>query len=107
MGNLLKPGRTLDAWLLIFTGLDAEPLRAAILAAKTDEEILTWVEQHAIPHTGDDKKEWAKQIYAYRPTAEGAAIRKQIYPEVATRGDIGSLNVFDLIDMDEGRMPVR
>jgi len=105
-GNLLKPGRTLDAWFLTFTGLDGEQLQQAILSAGSNEEVLAWVEQHAVPHTADEKKEWADRIAAYRPDAEGAKSRKQNYPELSARLDIASLCVFDMIDMDEGRMPV-
>lgn len=106
IGNLLKPGRTLDSWFLTFTGLDAKQLRAAIVAATFDEVVLFWVEQYAIPHTDDEKKEWAERIAARRPDAEGVEIRKRNYPDLASRVDLASLNALDMIDMDEGRIPV-
>jgi len=107
IGNLLKPGLTLDGRLLAFTGLDAEELRRAILAAKTDEEILAWVERHAKPHTDDDKRRWIAEIDAYRPNAEWATWRREVYKNLATRADPATLNLFDLIDMDEGRISMR
>jgi hypothetical protein len=107
-GNLLKPtGFTLDGRFLAFTGLDAEKLRETILTAKNDEAVLAWVERHAIPHSPSEKEAWAEAIAAARPTPEVAQYRKKIYPELATKVDLGSINVLDMIDMDEGRIPTR
>lgn len=107
IGNLLKPGLTLDGRLLTFTGLDPEELRRSILAVKTDEEILAWVEKHARPHTEEDKRRWITEIEAYRPNAEWAQWRREVYREIAAKVDPATLNLFDLIDMDEGRIPIK
>ena len=107
VGNLLKPGLTLDGRLLTFTGLAAEEVRRAILASTTDEAVLAWVKRHAVPHTEDEKKRWIAEIDAYRPNAESAQRRREAYKEVAAVVDPGTLNVFDLIDMDEGRIPLK
>ncbi len=104
IGNLLKPGLTLDGRFFTFTGLDAEDLRRAILAMKTDEEVLAWVERHAKPHTEAEKQRWIVEIEAYRPDAQAARRRREVYIEVAVIVDPATLNVFDLIDMDEGRI---
>lgn len=104
IANLLKPGLTCDGRLLTFTGLDAEKLRHAILAAKTDGEILAWVEQHAKPHTETEKRQWIDEIEAYRPNAEWAKWRREVYKDIAAKIDPATLNLFDLIDMDEGRI---
>ena len=107
IGNLLKPGLTLDGRFLTFTGLDVEELRRAILAAKTDEDVLVWVERHAKPHTEAEKQRWITEIEAYRPEAQAAQRRREVYKEVAAKIDPATLNVFDLIDMDEGRIPLK
>ncbi|MHB8483469.1 MAG: DUF5069 domain-containing protein [Nitrospiria bacterium] len=108
IGNLLQPGNTLaDQRLLLFTGLNGEQLRKAILSSKTDDEVLKWVEKNAIFHTDEEKQEWEEQIHAYRPNAEGIEKRKKVYSDLASKVDIGSLSVFDMIDMDEGRQPIR
>ena len=105
IGNLLKPGLTLDGRFLSFTGLDAEKLREVILNAMKDEAVLAWVEQHAISHTAAEKEAWAKMIATYRPTPEMTEYRKKIYPELAAKVDLSSVSVLDMIDMDEGRIP--
>lgn len=105
-GNLLKTGRTLDGWLLSFTGLDPERLRAAILAARGDDEVLAWIDRHALSHTDEQKRAWAESIAGYRPDAAGLEFRTKSYPDLSARIDIGSLGPLDMIDMDEGRMPV-
>jgi hypothetical protein len=105
--HLLKPGLTLDGRFLTFTGLDAEALRKAILSARTDEEVRAWVEQNARPHTPEEKRKWAAQIDAYRPDPELAERRRQVYRELASRIDVANVSVLDLIDMDEGRIPIK
>lgn len=104
---LLKPGLTLDGWFLAFTDLDREKLREAILAGRSDEEILAWIERHARPHTDTEKRRWADEIDAYRPEGEAAHRRRVIYAELAARIDVAAVSILDLIDIDEGRRPVR
>jgi hypothetical protein len=102
--QLLGPELTLDGRFLAFTGLDREALRAAILAAPDDAAVLGWVERHAASHTNAEKRAWAEEIDAYRPDAERAARRAKAYPHVAARVDVGAISLFDLIDLDEGRI---
>jgi hypothetical protein len=102
--QLLGPELTLDGRFLAFTGVDREALRAAILAAPDDAAVLAWVERHAAAHTDEEKRAWAEAIDAYRPDVERAQRRARRYPEVAARFDVGAISVFDLIDLDEGRL---
>ena len=103
--NLLGTGPlTLDRRFLVFTGLDRDEFRQAILSAKSDKEVLAWVEQHARPHTPAERRQWASEIEAYRPDPDVAEYRRRIYPGLAARIDVAALSVFDIIDMDEGRM---
>ncbi len=104
-GNLLKTGRTLDGWLLTFTGLEAEVLKEVILKAGSDEAVLAWVEKHAIIHSGEEKKKWGETIAAFRPDAAGLEARKRNYPDLGARVDLSLLGPLDMIDMDEGRIP--
>lgn len=104
--KLLKPGLTLDGRFLTFTGLDAGRLRAAVLAARDDDEVLAWVRAHARAHSEPEKAQWAQQIEAYRPDATVAGSRKQTYPHLAAKLDLSQVSVFDLIDLDEGRLPL-
>lgn len=105
--NVLGAEFTLDGRFLAFTGLNAEALRQVIVSSRTDEEVLAWVRDHAKPATPIEKRAWAEQIDRYRPDAALAEYRRRIYQELAKRVDVGSLSVLDLIDMDEGRLPLR
>lgn len=102
--NLLKPGLTLDGRLLTFTGLDAQLLRSAILTARNDDEVLAWVQHHTRFHSETEKAQWARQIEVYRPDATVTEYRKRRYPQLAERVDVSQVSVFDLIDLDEGRL---
>jgi Domain of unknown function (DUF5069) len=90
--NVLKVWLTLDGRFLTFTGLNAE--------------VLSWVREHARPTTAKEKHTWAEQIDRYRPDVVLVEYRTHVYPELAAQVDVGSLNVLDLIDMDEGRLPI-
>ena len=107
IANLLAPSPNLDGRFLAFTGLDTEALRKAILAAKTDAEVLAWVERNAKPHTEAEKRQWIEEVEAYRPNAQSAQWRREIYKELAAKVDPATLSVLDLIDMDEGRIPIK
>jgi hypothetical protein len=104
--NLLGASYTLDGRFLDFTGLNAEALRRVIVFSRTDDEVLAWVRRHAMPATPLEQQAWAEQIDRYRPDAALAEYRRRLYPELAVNIDVGSLSVLDLIDMDEGRLPV-
>lgn len=105
--NVLNAGLKLDGRFLSFAELNAEALRQAILSSHTDDEVLAWVQEHAKPTTAVEKYTWAEQIDHYRPDAALVEYRKRIYPELAAQVDVGSLSVLDLIDMDEGRLPIK
>ena len=105
--NVLGTGFTLDGRFLTFTGLNAEALRQVILSSRTDDEVRAWVQEHAKPTTAVEKHTWAEQIDRYRPDAARVEYRTRVYPELATQVDVSSLSVFDLIDMDEGRLPIK
>jgi hypothetical protein len=96
----------LDGRFLSFTNLSAEALRQVILSSRTDDEVLAWVQEHARPTTALEKNTRADQIDRYRPDAALVEYRKRVYPELAARVDVGFLSVLDLIDMDEGRLPI-
>ena len=98
---------TLDGRFLSFTGLDAEALRQVIVSSCTDDEVLAWVQNHAKPATPSEKRAWAEQINGYRPDAALVEYRRRLYPELAARIDVGCVSVLDLIDMDEGRLPLQ
>ena len=97
----------MDGRFLTFTGLNAETLRQAILGSRTDDEVLAWVQEHARPTTALEKQTWAGQIDRYRPDAALVEYRTRVHPELAARVDVGFLSVLDLIDMDEGRLPIK
>lgn len=105
--NVLGTGFTLDGRFLTFTGLNAEALRQVIVSGRSDDEVLTWVQDHAKLTTALEKQAWAEQIDHYRPDAALVEYRKRVYPELAAKVDVGSLSVLDLIDMDEGRLPLK
>lgn len=104
--NLLKPGLTLDGRFLKFTGFAADALEGAILAAQTDELVLAWVDEHAAIHSDAEKHAWSEKAAAFRPDPRVAKFLMVSLPDLATSLDITLYTLFDLIDMDEGRLPI-
>lgn len=105
--NLLKPGNVaLDGRFMEFSGVGPEPLRNAILSLPDDAAVLAWVERNGRVRTDSEKAEWIRSLMIDRPGPDRIALRKRIYPEMAARFDVGNMNAFDLIDIDEGRTPV-
>ena len=77
-----------------------------MVSGRAEDVVLAWVRAHAKPATESDKQAWAEKIANYRPDAALVEYRKRLYPEVAAKVDVGALSVLDLIDMDEGRLPL-
>lgn len=77
------------------------------MSSRSDQEVLAWVQGHAKPATASEKQAWAEQIELYRPDAALADYRRRMYPDLASKIDIDSISVLDLIDLDEGRLPVQ
>ena len=105
--NVLGAEYTLDGRFLSFTGLDAEALRQAILSHRTDDEVLAWVQHHAKRATLSEIQAWAKEVDSYRPDAALVEYRRRLYPDLSARIDVTCLSVLDLIDIDEGRLPIK
>lgn len=104
--NLLKPGLTLDGRFLKFTGLTADALEGAILADPTDAHVLAWVDEHAVVHSDAEKQAWSEKAAAFHPDPRVARFLMMSLPDLATSLDLTRFTLFDLIDMDEGRLPV-
>ena len=98
-----------DGRFLMFSGVDSEELRKAILESRDDQEVLLWVEKNATPHPPGEIERWSDSEVRdlSEPTPERIAYRSVLYPEIAERLDgfsLGCANPFDLIDFDEGRI---
>ncbi len=110
--NLLSgTEKTFDGRFLLFAGIAPEELRAAILSSPDDEAVGQWVQRKARPRTPEEIRGWsAVQVHSLSaPTPERIAMRKRFYPGPANFLDLsllGSVNPFDLIDFDEGRIPL-
>lgn len=108
--NLLAGSdRTFDGRFLLFTGIDPEELRAAILSLPGDEAIGEWVRKRANTRPPEEIRDWSESSVSALsvPTPERIAQRQRSYPEAAKALPpelLASLNPLDLIDFDEGRL---
>ncbi len=104
--NLLKQGLTLDGRFLKFSGLAADELQRVILLSQTDEAVLAWVDQHAVIHSDIEKRAWSGKAAAFRPDPRVAKFLAASLADLAATLDVTAYPLFDLIDMDEGRLPI-
>lgn len=93
----------LDQRFFNFTGIDAEAFKDQVAMGKSDEELLEWVNEHAVPHTEDELNIWAyttrwsipsePQMIAYFESARLKVAPHKHY-----------INTwFQLLDAEEGR----
>jgi hypothetical protein len=97
---------TLDGRFLAFTGLDGDALRQVIVSSRNDDEVLQWVHRHARDTTLEEQIAWAADIDRYRPDASLLEYRYRTYPQLASQIDLSTVGVLDLLDLDEGRLPL-
>ena len=108
--NLLaKTEWAFDGRFLLFTGIDPEDLREAILSSQDDEVVGHWVQQNAQDRSQEEIRAWSYAIMTSLliPTPERIAKRTLFYPgpaKVLDLSSLGSVNPCDLIDFDEGRI---
>ncbi|RMH09201.1 MAG: DUF5069 domain-containing protein [Nitrospirae bacterium] len=92
----------LDQRLLDFLGLSADQFLEAV-DARSDEEIVSWVHQHARFHTHEEREHWNAMMLALGPdTSEKWAFFTAIRDRLdARRTDI--ITWADLLDLEEQR----
>ncbi len=95
----------LDMILFEFMGIDHEEFAEAVKERKTDEEMLSWVEENAEnKHSSEEIEAFNKRFQDRRPdTPEKQEYFNKRVAELAPgRTDIETW--FDLLDADEGRI---
>ncbi|MHB8421777.1 MAG: DUF5069 domain-containing protein [Leptospirales bacterium] len=104
LSRLLEPAPAFDGRFLEFKKIEPDVLRRVILASPDDQAVLVWVERNGIPRSDQEKKDWIRSIEMDLPDPARMEARKKAYPEVAALFDVARMTVFDLIDLDEGRI---
>jgi len=102
--TLLKGGFTLDGQFLAWAGLDGNQLRQTILMEESDDAVLAWVESESVKKTEIEHEQWRKTLQSYRLSSMLARRFRKQYPEIPSHVDLTAVSLFDLIDMDEGRL---
>ena len=102
--NLLKSGFTLDGQFLAWTGLAGSQLYEAILESDSDHAALVWVESKSVVKTEIEHAHWMKALQTFRLSQMLARRFQKQYPEIPSHVDLTAVSLFDLIDMDEGRV---
>jgi hypothetical protein len=92
----------LDQALLEFLKLDADAV-LDVATRNTDDEVLRWVQQHAVPHSANDIAAWNQTFFGRKPTDE-----KKLQYFLETRNRIAPHRTdvttwVDLLDLEEGR----
>ncbi|MEI8090607.1 MAG: gluconokinase, GntK/IdnK-type [Opitutaceae bacterium] len=95
-----------DARCCRFLGIAYEKIKAEVLAGKTDEELLAWMAQEAIPRSDEDCMQWNHFMMkrGWRDEGEKNLQRRIDESPHLKRREIKTM--FDYIDYDEGRDPV-
>ena len=100
-GDYLFPN-PMDKWLLEFVGIEPDAFLSFVAQAKTDTEILTWVNANAKPHRADwEIKAWSSWL---ENLAAGNIRRHKIFADdlaqhAPAREDLYTL--MDRLDFDD------
>lgn len=95
-----------DARCCLFLGLPYANLRDRTLAGGTDEEILAWAERQGRSHSDDECVVWNRFMMKLGWRDDRSAMLRVRVEEFGLQGRPIE-TIFDLIDYDEGRDPVR
>lgn len=95
-----------DARTAVFLGLHYDHIRGRVLAGGTDEEILAWAERHGTPRSDHDCVVWNRFMAKLGWRDDRSAALQQRLVEWGLAGKPIE-TIFDLIEYDEGRDPVR
>jgi gluconokinase len=95
-----------DARTAKFLGLPFDEIRKRVLAGGTDEEILAWAERRGTPRSDDDCIVWNRFMAKLGWRDDRSAPLQQRIVEFGLAGKPIE-TIFDLIEFDEGRDPVR
>jgi hypothetical protein len=85
----------LDQMLCGFKGVDADEVKKLLASGATDEQVVTWFNDHGTPKTAEEIKAWSAGVEGYRPYDNpekkewfiGECTRLGIKPEASTLVD--------------------
>lgn len=94
----------MNAILLHFLMLESDRLAAVIAERPTDDQVLQWIEAHAIPHPHAIRELFDQRFMRFK--GEYPAQHK-LYRDMTDRLAAGRRiqGFFDLLDLDDGRQP--
>jgi hypothetical protein len=95
-----------DARCCLFLGVSYNDMRTRVLAGGTDEEILAWAEARGRPHTDEDCVIWNRFMVKLGWRDDRSALLQVRVGEFGLTGRPIE-TIFDLVDFDEGRDPVK
>lgn len=95
-----------DARTAVFLGLRYDQIRERVLAGGTDEEILAWAGRQGTPRSDHDCVVWNRFLAKLGWRDDRSAALQQRLVEWGLTGQPIE-TIFDLIEYDEGRDPVR
>ena len=107
VANLGEPRPFLfDARCCRFLGVPYDDLKTRVLAGGTDEELLVWAHARGGSRTDDDCVVWNRFLSKLGWRDDRSAVLRERVAEFGLTGRTIE-TMFDLIEFDEGRDPVR
>ena len=96
----------LDRFLLDFTGIDAELFRSFVAAGAADDEVATWIMQHAAPRPRLEIIKWNNRMRETRLSDAPDPIQEFLegyIPECLPKGRV-VYRLLDVFDIEEKRL---
>lgn len=96
-------GKGMDGWCCGFLHVNYDELQARVLEGGSDEEIMTWCEEHGRPLNDNDRLVWnafASKL-GWNDRVSAILVKRKAEAGLADRDDIQTMPHY--IDVDEGR----
>jgi hypothetical protein len=96
----------LDQMLFTYKGVHADDVKALLASGASDEQVLTWFNEHGASKTADETKTWSAGVESYNPHGdpEKRDLKKREWfdGECAALGlDPAKSSLFDFLETDD------
>ena len=96
----------LDQMLFTYKGVRADDVKALLASGASDEQVLTWFNEHGASKTADETKTWSAGVESYNPHGDpekrDPEKREWFDGECAALGlDPAKSSLFDFLETDD------
>ena len=101
LGPYMNHDRGFSAYVVRRLGLDMDAFRAAVGAARDEDEVVAWLRERIDPGTVDETNRKLESFTSERMTPEDRALLAERHPVLRERPELTS--ILDILDAEDSR----